>query len=40
MARVYTPDTSKPAENKRESGPKEKKGATTSDKGKKEGAGE
>ena len=42
MARVYYPKKQKPAQNKRESGPKEKKGASPADKGKekKEGAGE
>ncbi len=40
MARVYTPVEQKPAENKRESGPKEKKGAATGEGKKKEEAGE
>lgn len=40
MPRVYTTGEQKPAENKRESGPKEKKGATAAEKdGKKEEAG-
>lgn len=43
MARVYTQGGAKPAENKRESGPKEKKAATPAAEGVKkgkEGAGE
>lgn len=38
MARVYNPEHQKPAQNKRESGPKEKKGANSASK-EKEGAG-
>lgn len=44
MARVYYPNIQKPASNKRESGPKEKKGGNTASTGgkneKKEGAAE
>lgn len=40
MARVYHPNTNKPAENKREAGPKEKKATTPKNDGKKEDAGE
>ena len=38
MARHYPPETVKPAENKREAGPKEKKTANTGGKSEKEGA--
>ena len=40
MARHYPPETVKPAENKREAGPKEKKATTPKNDGKKEDAGE
>ena len=40
MARLYPSEAVKPAENKREAGPKEKKSATPKDTGKKEDADE
>ena len=40
MARHYPPETVKPAENKREAGPKERKATTPKNDGKKEDAGE
>lgn len=40
MARHYPPETVKPAENKREAGPKEKKATAPKNDGKKEDAGE
>lgn len=40
MARHYPPETVKPAKNKREAGPKEKKATAPKNDGKKEDAGE
>lgn len=40
MARHYPSEAVKPAENKRETGPKEKKATTAKNDGKKEDAGE